>query len=111
MLRYAIALLTVAACSAQNLAEFEKRVTEFKLANGMKFIVLERREAPVVAFNAFVNAGSAEDPEGQASMAHMFEHMIGKGIRSVGSKDWGKEEQALARVEDAYDKQIGRAHV
>jgi predicted Zn-dependent peptidase len=104
MLRYAIALLTVAACSAQNLAEFEKRVTEFKLANGMKFIVLERPNAPVVAFNAFVNAGSAEDPKGQGWMAHMFEHMIGKGIRSVGSKDWEKEEKALEKVEQMYDK-------
>lgn len=104
MPRYALALLTVLACSAQNLAEFEKRVTEFKLSNGMKFIVLERHDAPVVAFNAFVNAGSADDPTGQSSMAHMFEHMIGKGIRSVGSKDWSKEEPALAKVEQVYDK-------
>lgn len=105
MFRHALALLTVAAaCSAQNLAEFEKRVTEFKLDNGMKFIVLERHNAPVVAFNAFVNAGSADDPAGQAWMAHMFEHMIGKGIRSVGTKDWEKEEKALGRVEEVYDK-------
>jgi predicted Zn-dependent peptidase len=103
MIRYALVLLTVLTCSAQNLAEFEKRVTEFKLDNGMKFIVLERHNAPVVAFNAFVNAGSADDPAGQASMAHMFEHMIGKGIRSVGSKDWEKEQKALVRVEEAYD--------
>ena len=31
---------------AQNLQEFEKRVTEFTLPNGMHFIVLERHEAP-----------------------------------------------------------------
>lgn len=98
------ALLCAALLSAQNLAEFEKKVTEFRLNNGMKFIVLERHDAPVVAFNAFVNAGSADDPKGQASMAHMFEHMIGKGIRSVGSKNWPAEEKALAKVEQIYDK-------
>jgi predicted Zn-dependent peptidase len=70
----------------------------------MKFIIVERHDAPVVAFNAFVNAGSADDPAGEASMAHMFEHMIGKGIRSVGSKDWPAEQKALARVEQVYDK-------
>jgi predicted Zn-dependent peptidase len=70
----------------------------------MKFLVLERHDAPVVAFNAYVNAGSADDPAGQASMAHMFEHMIGKGIRTVGSKDWAAEEKALKRVEDVYDR-------
>ncbi|HYO81709.1 MAG TPA: pitrilysin family protein [Bryobacteraceae bacterium] len=90
--------------AAQNLAEFEKKITEFKLANGMKFIVLERHDAPVIAFNAFVNAGSADDPNGMAGMAHMFEHMIGKGIRSVGSKDWAAEEKALERIEQLYDK-------
>lgn len=89
---------------AQNLPEFEKKVTEFQLKNGMKFIVLERHDAPVVAFNAFVDVGSVDDPKGQAWMAHMFEHMIGKGIRSVGSKNWPAEEKALAKVEQVYDK-------
>lgn len=100
-------LVLLGACTAvyaQNLKEFEKRVTKFELANGMKFLVLERHDAPVVAFNAYVDAGSANDPEGQSSMAHMFEHMIGKGIRTVGSKDWAAEEKALKRVEEVYDK-------
>src|SRR5919112_433573 len=88
---------------AQNLQEFEKRVTEFTLSNGMRWIVLERHEAPVVAFNAFVNAGAVDDPAGQSSMAHMFEHMIGKGTTSVGTTNWPAEQKALQRVEQAYD--------
>lgn len=108
MLRQSLLVTLLSLCpaliSAQNLAEFEKRTTEFKLANGMKFIVVERHNAPVVAFNAFVNAGSVDDPSGQSWMAHMFEHMIGKGIRSVGSKDWQAEERALGRVEQVYDR-------
>jgi len=89
---------------AQDLAALEKRVTEFTLPNGMHFIVFERHDAPVVAFNAYVNAGSANDPAGKTSIAHMFEHMIGKGIRTVGSKDWSSEQKALANVEKIYDK-------
>jgi predicted Zn-dependent peptidase len=103
-LRVLPVLLTAALLPGQNLKEFEKRVTEFQLKNGMKFLIVERHDAPVVAFNAYVNAGAANDPEGQASMAHMFEHMIGKGIRSVGSTNWPAEEKALARVEQVYDK-------
>ncbi|MDZ4800460.1 MAG: pitrilysin family protein [Bryobacteraceae bacterium] len=100
------ALLLQAAISlpAQDLAALEKRVTEFTLPNGMHFIVFERHDAPVVAFNAYVNAGSANDPAGKSSIAHMFEHMIGKGIRSVGSKDWAAEEKSLQTVEQIYDK-------
>ena len=89
---------------AQNLQEVEKRVTEFTLANGMKWIVYERHQAPVVAFNAFVNAGAVDDPAGQSSMAHMFEHMIGKGTTTVGTTNWAAEQKALARVEQVYDR-------
>ena len=89
---------------AQNLQEFEKRVTEFTLPNGMHWIVLERHEAPVVAFNAFVNAGAVDDPAGESSMAHMFEHMIGKGTTTVGTTNWPAEQKALQRVEQVYDR-------
>src|SRR3954454_7521500 len=97
-------LATALSLPAQNLKEIEKKVTEFTLANGMHFIVFERHDAPVVSFNAYVNAGSANDPEGKSSTPHMFEHMIGKGIRSVGSKNWPEEKKALERVEQVYDK-------
>jgi predicted Zn-dependent peptidase len=89
---------------AQNLKEFEKRVTEFVLPNGMNFIVLERHEAPVVAFDMFANVGAVDDPAGQSSMAHMFEHMIGKGTTTVGTKNWPAERKALERVEMLYDR-------
>jgi predicted Zn-dependent peptidase len=104
LLRLSLVFLIPLLVRAQNLKEFEKRVTEFTLGNGMHFIVLERHDAPVVAFNAFVNAGSVDDPAGESSMAHMFEHMIGKGTTTVGSKNWPEEQKALAAVETAYDK-------
>ena len=89
---------------AQDLKEFEKNVTEFDLPNGMHFIVLERHQAPVVSFYAQVNSGSTDDPGGKSGLAHMFEHMIGKGTAGIGSKDWGFEKKALEAVEAAYDK-------
>ena len=88
----------------QNLEEFEKRVTEFTLDNGMHFIVLQRDQAPVVSFHAHVDAGAVNDPGGKTGLAHMFEHMIGKGTTRVGTKNWAEEEKALAEVEAAYDR-------
>ncbi|HEY9688387.1 MAG TPA: hypothetical protein V6D46_00230, partial [Coleofasciculaceae cyanobacterium] len=35
----------------------KQRVTEFTLRNGMKFIVLERHQAPVVSFMTYANVG------------------------------------------------------
>ncbi len=89
---------------AQSLKDFEKKVTEFTLANGFHFIVMERHDAPVVAFHSLVNVGTVDDPAGSSSMAHMFEHMIGKGTTSLGTTDWPEEQKALAAVEVAYDK-------
>jgi len=89
---------------AQNLQEFSKRVTEFSLANGMHFIVLERHEAPVVSFHTYVNAGSVDDPKGHSGLAHMFEHMAFKGTEAIGSTNWPAEKLALAKIESVYDQ-------
>ena len=39
---------TLTTTEAQDLAAFEKRLTQFTLDNGMTFMVLERHAAPVV---------------------------------------------------------------
>jgi predicted Zn-dependent peptidase len=100
---FAVLLLAPLGIPAQDLKEFEKRVTEFTLANGMHFIVLERHAAPVVSFHTYVNAGSVDDPEGKTGLAHMFEHMAFKGTETIGSKNWPEEKKALAAIEEAYD--------
>lgn len=103
MSKWAILLLPLA-LAAQSLKDFEKRVTEFTLANGLHFIVVERHDAPVASFHTYVNAGSVDDPKGQTGMAHMFEHMAFKGTDTIGTKNWLLEKQALAEVEGAYDR-------
>jgi predicted Zn-dependent peptidase len=89
--------------NAQSLKEFEKKVTEFTLPNGLHFTVCERHEAPVVSFHTYVNAGAVDDPEGKTGLAHMFEHMAFKGTPTIGTKNWALEKKALEEVERAYD--------
>ena len=101
-------LSAVAALAQDSLAslqkEFEKRVTEFTLANGLHFIVIERHDAPVVSFHTYLNVGAVDDPGGQTGLAHMFEHMAFKGTPAIGTKNWTLEKQAMAAVEQAYDR-------
>src|SRR5215471_10370970 len=97
-------LLGALSLPAQDLKEFEKKITEFTLPNGLHFILLERHEAPVVSFHTFVRAGSANDPAGETGLAHMFEHMAFKGTETIGSRDWAAEKRALDAVEEAYDR-------
>jgi len=103
MSRLAALLFLPLLLCAQNLQEFEKKVTEFTLANGMHFIVVERHEAPVVSFHTYVKAGSVNDPSGATGIAHMFEHMAFKGTEDIGTRDWPNEKKALEAVEQAYD--------
>ena len=98
-----LALLPGLLC-AQSLQEFEKKVTEFTLPNGMRFLIIERHEAPVVSFHTYVNVGSVDDPNGETGIAHMFEHMAFKGTATIGTKNWPKEKAAMAQIEVVYDK-------
>jgi len=99
------AALFVPLClGAQNLKDFEKRVTEFTLANGLHFIVLQRPEAPVVSVLTRVDVGAANDPAGKTGIAHMFEHMAFKGTDSLGTTNWLAEKKVLADIEALYDK-------
>jgi predicted Zn-dependent peptidase len=93
--------------SGQSLQEFERKVTEFTLANGMHFLIIERHDAPVVSFNTYANVGSVDDPSGESGIAHMFEHMAFKGTQTIGTKNWPEEKKALDAVEQVYDRLDG----
>jgi predicted Zn-dependent peptidase len=98
-------LLTVAlVLPAQDVKEFEKKVTEFTLVNGLHFILVERHEAPVVSFHTYVNAGSVYDPSGQTGIAHMFEHLAFKGTETIGTRNWAEEKKAMDAVEEVHDR-------
>jgi predicted Zn-dependent peptidase len=96
------ALAFGASARAQDLVGFEKRTTVKVLPNGLTLIVCERPEAPVFSFYTLVDAGSADDPQGQSGLAHMFEHMAFKGTDKIGTTDYAAEKVALAKVETAY---------
>src|SRR5271168_344280 len=102
--RIALALLCASLSQAQSLKEFEKRVTEFTLPNGLHFIILERHDAPVVSFHSHVNAGSVDDPSGETGIAHMFEHMAFKGTETLGTTNYALEKKAMDEVEHIYDQ-------
>jgi predicted Zn-dependent peptidase len=97
-------LLGVLSLPAQDLKEFEKKITEFTLPNGLHFILLERHETPVVSFHTFVNVGSTDDPTGQTGMARMMERVAFSGTEGIGTNNWAGEKKALDAAEEAWDR-------
>lgn len=88
--------------NAQDLAQFEKRITEFTLDNGLKFIVLERHEAPVVSFHIYADVGAADEVRGITGLAHLFEHMAFKGTKTIGTKNYMAEKVAMAKMDKIF---------
>jgi predicted Zn-dependent peptidase len=101
-LSFVVALATAAPASSQDLASFEKTVTEHRLSNGMKFLIVERHEVPVVSFHLYADVGSVDEELGITGMAHMFEHMAFKGTSTIGTRDIARERVALDEVDEAH---------
>src|SRR6266568_6757273 len=61
-----------------------KGTVRFQLPNGLKVVLQESHAAPVVAFQAWIGVGSADEQLEEAGIAHVFEHMLFKGTERRG---------------------------
>jgi predicted Zn-dependent peptidase len=75
----------------------EERVKEFTLENGMKVLILERHQSPTLALYIRFRVGAADEDIGMTGTAHLLEHMLFKGTKTLGTKDFAEEEKILAR--------------
>lgn len=76
-----------------------QNVTEFKLENGLKFIVLERHQAPVVSFLTYADVGGADEPDGKTGVAHFLEHLAFKGTSRIGTQNYAQEKPLLEKLD------------
>jgi predicted Zn-dependent peptidase len=100
----ALAVVLSLAASAQNFDAVKARIKTHTLGNGMKFIVFERHDAPVVSFHVYADVGSANESYGITGISHILEHMAFKGTKTVGTKDYAAEAQVLADIDAVYDE-------
>ena len=64
------------------------------LSNGLTVLLQENHAAPVVAFQAWVGVGSADETPDEAGIAHVFEHMLFKGTERRGVGQIAQEIEA-----------------
>lgn len=81
-----------------------EQVNEFRLDNGMKFIVLENHEAPVVSFVTYANVGGVDEPDGKTGVAHFLEHLAFKGTDKIGTKQYSAEKKYLDKLDRLFDE-------
>ena len=55
-----------------SIAVLQSRICSFSLANGMKWIVLERHNAPVVSCYTYASVGASSEEDGCTGLAHLL---------------------------------------
>ncbi len=79
-------------------------VQELTLGNGMRFLLFERHESPTIAAGWVAHVGSVNEREGITGISHLFEHMMFKGTRAIGTKDIDTDLRIMAEQEKIRDE-------
>ena len=77
-------------------------VFERTLANGLKVIVKEDHRAPVLVQQIWYKAGSMDERTGKTGVAHVLEHLMFKGTKSVPAGEFSRRIAAAGGRENAF---------
>ena len=105
-IRYLLILFFVALQGIVSAQDLSDRVIEHTFSNGLKLLMIERHTSPTVAPYILFRAGSVDESNDSRGIAHMLEHMLFKGTKTIGTRDYEKEKPVLAeidRIGDALD--------
>ena len=89
---------------AQEGTDLDKRVRSFTMKNGIRVLILERHISPTVSFYIRVKAGAVDEIEGKTGLAHLLEHMMFKGTKTIGATIYRKERKYLSEIRKTGDR-------
>jgi len=90
---------------ARPVAAQQVEAQEFKLANGMRFLLVPRSDQPnVIAAGWLAKVGSVNERPGITGISHFFEHMMFKGTNSIGTRDAAKDADYRAKQKALRDR-------
>jgi len=90
-----VLLVLAAACAAAN--PYERT-----LANGLRVVVKEDNRAPTVAHLVWYRVGGMDEPNGITGIAHVLEHMMFKGTKTIAPGEFSRRVAAAGGRENAF---------
>jgi zinc protease len=81
----------------------EEGVREFRLANGLKLLLVENRVAPVATFMVLYRVGSRNEAVGYTGATHLLEHMLFKGTPTFNKARGTQVAATLQRIGADYN--------
>lgn len=103
-LRCCFAILLFIICTPlwTDASTFTGPLKEETLRNGLKVLVIEDHKAPLATFQIWYRVGSADEPSGKTGMSHLLEHMMFKGTKKYGSKEFSAIIQRNGGTDNAH---------
>ncbi len=74
-------------------------VQEYILPNGLKLLMVPKKGDPNIAAGWVAKVGSVNERPGITGLSHIFEHMMFKGTRTIGTKDIQKDLGLMAQID------------
>lgn len=79
-------------------------VIEKYLSNGMRVLLVQRKDEPSVSGGWVAHVGSSNERPGITGIAHLFEHMMFKGTPTIGTKNYQKDLEIIAAQEQVREE-------
>ncbi len=99
MATLALGLALVAQVAHANAA---KPTLDQTLPNGLRVLVYENSRAPTALHMVWVKAGSIDETNGRTGLAHVLEHMMFKGTKTLAPGEFSRRVAALGGRENAF---------
>lgn len=100
-MKLSIMMLMLTAAASAALGQGMK-VTETVLPNGLKVLLKEEHKAPIVTFQIWYRVGARNEQLGKTGMSHVLEHMMFKGTKKYGPKQFSRTVQRNGGNDNAF---------
>ncbi len=87
-------------------AGLDDKVIEHSYPNGLKLLMVERHTSPTVAAWIRFKVGSVNERSDERGVAHMLEHMLFKGTKTLGTTDYAAEKPLLDKIETTAQRMM-----
>jgi|Deesub1362B_J571_1020462.scaffolds.fasta_scaffold01716_6 predicted Zn-dependent peptidase len=64
----------------------EIAISEYRLANGLKILIIEDHSLPLISYCTFYKVGTRNEKKGITGISHFLEHMMFNGTKKYGPK-------------------------
>ena len=101
---YCLTLLFLLLAVPSKAALLENSVHETVLDNGLRLLMVERHASPTVTAYITFGVGAVDETSRQRGVAHLLEHMLFKGTKTIGTTDFDKEKEVLRKIEQTGER-------